>query len=216
MTQPPQYPSYPGDEPQSSGWGQPAGGQYPPPPPGAPGQPPVWGAYGPPPAWTAGPPVPPASYASWGSRLGALVLDSLLGFAVALVPLAVGAAVAFADADIDPVTDDISGVEALGFVIMGIGFVLALAFDVWNRGLRTGRTGQSLGKKALGIRVVGKNTQQVIGRAAGFGRWAITFAFGVVPYLGACIQLLDGLWPLWDEDNQALHDKVVTTVVVRT
>ena len=26
--------------------------------------------------------------------------------------------------------------------------------------------------------------------------------------------LLDNLWPLWDDDNQTLHDKVVGTYVV--
>jgi uncharacterized RDD family membrane protein YckC len=26
--------------------------------------------------------------------------------------------------------------------------------------------------------------------------------------------LLDGLWPLWDERNQALHDKVANTFVI--
>lgn len=27
--------------------------------------------------------------------------------------------------------------------------------------------------------------------------------------------ILDGLWPLWDSRRQALHDKVVRTIVVR-
>jgi uncharacterized RDD family membrane protein YckC len=29
------------------------------------------------------------------------------------------------------------------------------------------------------------------------------------------LPLLDGLWPLWDKRNQALHDKVANTVVIR-
>ena len=28
--------------------------------------------------------------------------------------------------------------------------------------------------------------------------------------------LLDGLWPLWDDRNQALHDKVANTFVIDT
>jgi len=28
--------------------------------------------------------------------------------------------------------------------------------------------------------------------------------------------VLDALWPLWDEENRALHDLVVNTRVIRT
>jgi uncharacterized RDD family membrane protein YckC len=43
------------------------------------------------------------------------------------------------------------------------------------------------------------------------GRYLITVVFGIF-YIPA---LLDYLWPLWDKRNQALHDKVVNSIVVR-
>jgi len=44
-------------------------------------------------------------------------------------------------------------------------------------------------------------------------RW---FFFGIASALtGGIAQLLDVLWPLWDEQNRCLHDFVVNTRVVR-
>jgi uncharacterized RDD family membrane protein YckC len=79
------------------------------------------------------------------------------------------------------------------------------------------RNGQTLGKQALGLRVVRDNDAPV-----GFG-WGLlrelgvrellltvssSFVFGI-PYL------LDSLWPLWDETNRTLHDMIVSSHVVR-
>jgi uncharacterized RDD family membrane protein YckC len=36
----------------------------------------------------------------------------------------------------------------------------------------------------------------------------------VVGSLGSLFTLLDGLWPLWDDKKQAIHDKVAATNVV--
>ncbi len=71
--------------------------------------------------------------------------------------------------------------------------------------------GQTLGKRWLGIRVVADSTGRSIGYGRAFGRYAISVVFGIfiIP------ALLDYLWPLWDEKNQALHDKVVGSVVVK-
>ena len=71
--------------------------------------------------------------------------------------------------------------------------------------------GQTPGKRALGIRVATDESGRSIGYGRAFGRYAITFVFGIfiLPVV------LDYLWPLWDSKNQALHDKVVGSVVFR-
>jgi uncharacterized RDD family membrane protein YckC len=52
-------------------------------------------------------------------------------------------------------------------------------------------------------------------------RWVGQFGYGVltlIPFVGGAIGLyglLDGLWPLWDYNKQALHDKIAKTNVVR-
>jgi uncharacterized RDD family membrane protein YckC len=73
--------------------------------------------------------------------------------------------------------------------------------------LEGGATGQTLGKKALGIRVVDYNG----GGSIGYGR-------GVVRYIGRILSsipcLLGYLWMLWDKEKQTWHDKLSTSVVV--
>jgi uncharacterized RDD family membrane protein YckC len=69
--------------------------------------------------------------------------------------------------------------------------------------------GQTLGKKAMGIRVVRKTNGAPLGfgLATGrtFARLADTFTLG-----------LGLLWAAWDPQNQTFHDKLAGTLVVRS
>jgi uncharacterized RDD family membrane protein YckC len=68
-------------------------------------------------------------------------------------------------------------------------------------------SGQTVGKKAMSIRVIDFNT----GGPIGFGR-------GLIRYIGKIISsipcLLGFFWMLWDREKQTWHDKIATTVVV--
>ena len=70
-----------------------------------------------------------------------------------------------------------------------------------------GTTGQTLGKRALGIRVIDLRA----GGPIGYGR-------AVVRYLGRIIStiplLLGYFWMLWDGERQTWHDKFATSIVV--
>jgi len=92
--------------------------------------------------------------------------------------------------------------------------------------------GATLGKLATGLRV---RTREAPGRlpwSAIAIRVAVQFVIpslllvvgfatgSIGPLLGLYLlvmafQLLDGLWPLWDKQRQAIHDKAAGTVVVR-
>ena len=144
------------------------------------------------------PDEPAFTYASWGSRLGAYLLDVLILF----VPLIV-AIVLIAAAD----PDDESGL----WIVAAILYLAALVLPFVYFTVMTGsERGQTYGKRALGIRVVDQQGER-IGYGRAFGRYAITAVFGffVIPVI------LDYLWPLWDGQNQALHDKVASSFVVR-
>jgi uncharacterized RDD family membrane protein YckC len=79
-------------------------------------------------------------------------------------------------------------------------------------GFQHGRWGQSIGKRALGMRVVRAADGGPIGYGAAFGRVAFTYILGLITFnVGA---LVDVVFVLWDQRKQALHDKVVKTVVV--
>jgi len=195
-SEPPQYPQYP-HEGQQPGAQQPWG-QYQPPGYAQPAYGPVLGGG-------------PSPYASWWLRVGAQLIDGIIGGIILGVLVLIGALLAFVGAEVDPVTDEISDVNPLGIVIMVIGFLAYLAFDIWNRGARVGVKGQSLGKQLVGIRIVRAQDGALLGTGSGLLRWLITFLFG----LTSCLSLIDVLWPLWDDKNQTLHDKVVGSVALR-
>jgi uncharacterized RDD family membrane protein YckC len=144
--------------------------------------------------------------ATWASRVGAFLIDLILAL---VLPLGVGIALVAAGGH---------GAEIAGTVVLLAGPPLVWGLYAAAFMARSGpRNGQTLGKQALGVRVIRDNDQPI-----GFG-WALlrelgvrevlltissSFVFGI-PYL------LDSLWPLWDESNRTLHDMIVSSHVVR-
>jgi uncharacterized RDD family membrane protein YckC len=98
----------------------------------------------------------------------------------------------------------------LTYIILGVATALWFAYEV----PAVAATGQTLGKRLVGVRVVG-----VDGSPLGFGRsiqrWALP---GLPTMLGGWLfplQLADALWCLWDRPRQqCLHDKAAGTIVV--
>jgi uncharacterized RDD family membrane protein YckC len=75
--------------------------------------------------------------------------------------------------------------------------------------------GQTPGKQLLGLRVV-----RVDGSPSDWG-WTFLREFGVKFFLAGIIGsivpfagIIDSLWAFWDKDRQAVHDKIMKTVVV--
>jgi uncharacterized RDD family membrane protein YckC len=140
------------------------------------------------------------AYASWLSRVGAYLLDTL----ILLIPIAVIIGVLFA---VNP--DDSSA--AWGVLVVAYLITLVLPF-VYFTVLHGNERGATYGKRAVGIRVVSEQSGGSIGYGRAFGRYAITVVFGffILPIV------LDYLWPLWDSKNQCWHDKVVGSIVIRS
>jgi uncharacterized RDD family membrane protein YckC len=140
-----------------------------------------------------------AAYASWGRRLGAYLLDTV----ILVVPLLLVIVAVFVA---DPGED--SAAWYLAVVAYVALIVLPFVYFTFFHG---DARGQTPGKRLVGIRVVSDATGNRIGYGRAFGRYVMTVVFGllVIPWV------LDYLWPLWDRKNQALHDKIVGSVVVR-
>jgi uncharacterized RDD family membrane protein YckC len=138
-------------------------------------------------------------YAGWWSRVGAYFIDMLLVSIIVLLAFVLSALVAAVQEDV-------------GLILLFVVVALAIAGPVWYYIYFTGKApGQTIGKKALGIRVRHADEDRPIGYGPATARYLITFAFGifVIP------ALIDYLWPLWDSRNQSLHDKAANSVVVR-
>ena len=86
--------------------------------------------------------------------------------------------------------------------------ILAIALWGYNRWFVGGPTGQSWGRRALGIRLVSEETGQPIGATNSFVRDLAHLLDWIPCFIGY-------LWPLWDQKKQTFADKIIKTVVVR-
>jgi uncharacterized RDD family membrane protein YckC len=133
------------------------------------------------------------NYASWIQRVGAAIVDAIPVWVV----VGIGYAVA------GPTSDDPSP-GGLYYIFALLGF----AFGVYNRWFLGGQ-GASIGKKALGLRLVGEQTGQPLGFGGAFLRDLAHIVDGIICYIGY-------LFPLWDAKRQTIADKIMTTVCVPT
>ena len=187
-----------------------------PPPYGQPGpydqQPPPYGQpgpYGQPDLY--GRALPGGGYASWIKRVGAYLIDGLLG-TLAGFPLLIGYGILIANAEVttDPdgtTTTTMSGGGGAAAILIAVGVITSLAFWIWNTCLRQGRTGYSIGKGALGIRLVSETTGQPVGGGMSFVRQIAHIVDSIPCDIGY-------LWPLWDGKRQTFADKLLKTIVI--
>lgn len=160
-------------------------------------------------------------YAGFWARFGALLIDSILiglFFVPCIVVLAAG------PTKLSTCSIDSSGNVTIGEEINGIcevptggtvaaavllGLVALAGALLYYAKLEGGPSGQTVGKKALSIRVVDAATGGPIGAGRALGRYLFkSFISGNLCALGY-------LWSLWDGRKQTWHDKVVASVVVK-
>ncbi|MQY05499.1 RDD family protein [Actinomadura macrotermitis] len=204
--QPPAQPGY-GQPPAQPGYGQPAaqpGYGQPPAQPGY-GQPAAQPGYGQPPAQPGYQEVHHHHYggsspqlAEWGSRVGGYIIDALI-FAGPLFVLYILSLVLAGSGS--------SGAAVLGALLMLVGAIGSFAGSLWLC-YQEGTTGQTIGKRQMGIRLVSAQTGQPIGFGMAFVRKLAHVADSFLCYIGF-------LWPLWDERKQTFADKICNTLVVR-
>jgi uncharacterized RDD family membrane protein YckC len=190
---------------------RPRGPEAPPAPDSAPG----YGGPVPPGGWQQPIARPESGWvgrplASWGSRVGATVIDWL----ILLIPAGILVALTVGGLDGDSSWGAIVGASLLSLLIWSVILLLYAPLLMIRQGERNGQT---LGKQFLGIRVV-RDTGEP------FSFWpavlrevvvknilvsAVSIFIPVLPWL------LDNLWPLWDGENRAIHDMIVSTHVIK-
>ena len=186
----PGYPPPPQSYPQQPGYGNPPGYAQPPsyggqqgygtPPPGYYGVQQSYGQQG-----GYGPGGQATPFASWGVRVGASLIDALPGAVLSGIGRATGTT-----------------------AIVLICSLLSLGWAVYNRWYLAGTTGQSIGKKALKLRLVSASTGQPIGPLMAFVRDLAHLVDAIICFVGY-------LFPLWDAKRQTLADKIVGTYVIQ-
>ena len=126
-------------------------------------------------------------YAGFGSRLGAFIIDVLIGFAFAVPGNLISAA----------------GAETLGTLVSLAGTIAFLVLYC-----KKVSQGQSWGQKVTGVRVVDVTSGASISAGRVFGRQLAKIVSQIVCFLGF-------FWMIWDPKKQTWHDKIVNTIVVK-
>ncbi|MFJ7527134.1 RDD family protein [Streptomyces griseus] len=129
--------------------------------------------------------------AHWGLRAGGLIIDGLVVGVPYLILGGIGGAMG----------------DSGGAIIALLGFVALIGLVIWQL-YQEGTTGQTIGKKAVGIRLL----READGRPLGFG---MAFVRRLAHFLDSIACYIGWLWPLWDEKKQTFADKVCSSVVVK-
>ncbi|CAM5381790.1 RDD family protein OS=Streptomyces alboniger OX=132473 GN=CP975_13150 PE=4 SV=1 [Streptomyces alboniger] len=189
----------PYDTPPPGGGGAPYGGT----PPGSGGDGPYGGGPG---GYDGQDPLagmPPL--ADSGKRVLARIVDMILvGIVVGLLSWAFGTS----EYDIDP--DEVNTGRSFGQSLLAA--VLYIAYNTYL----ISKTGQTLGKKWLGLRVANLNDGATPGMQTALARAAVLW----LPFAFCCACIwtaICGGWSFFDKPyKQGLHDKAAKTVVVST
>ena len=151
--------------------------------------------------------------ASWLSRVGAQLIDGLIICVGALILfLPIGAALGIAGAN-----DSDAGIGAAIVALLFWVLCVTLVAFLYAPILMARTNGKTLGRMAMNIRVVRTSGEPVTFWFAFLREVVIkSFLFGFISsFTFGLASLLDILWPLWDEENRALHDFIVSTRVVK-
>jgi uncharacterized RDD family membrane protein YckC len=184
-------------------------------PPSGPFQPP--GPYGAPPGY--GYPGVAVAKAGFWARFAAYLIDAII---VGLFGIPARIALEAGSTKIEECSIDRSGNIDLGgevnglcevptattWAIFAVLAVIGVVAGIVYFAKLEGGSGQTVGKRVLGIRVVDARTGGSIGVGRAVGRYFGRLISGLVCLLGY-------LWMLWDPEKQTWHDKMVTSYVVK-
>jgi uncharacterized RDD family membrane protein YckC len=141
--------------------------------------------------------------AGFGERTGAAFVD--LGISVALFGASVWiTTILFAIGGTGPIV--------AGVLVILAGIAVALLHTSLLMARKGERNGQSIGKQALDVRVV-TNAGEPVGLGTCLVREVVVKQFGTLITAGLFLPV-DYLWPLFDDEDRAIHDIVAETRLV--
>jgi len=148
--------------------------------------------------------------AGWWSRVGAAIIDGIIvgvGAMILFLPLVAAGLNVESDAGV---------IALVGASIVWVLCVSIVAM-LYAPAMMSRTNGKTLGRMVTNIRVVRAGGEPMTFGFALLREVLIkSILVGIIGAItGGIASLLDVLWPLWDEQNRALHDFVVNTRVVK-
>jgi uncharacterized RDD family membrane protein YckC len=155
-------------------------------------------------------------------RLVALILDGLIAWFVLLILIVPLVVVGVLGVETQPGTCtnastglaepcEVPTAASIGLILALVGVGLILYFVVLYVVLvrPVAKSGQTIGRRVMGIKVVDMRTGSTLSTGRALGRFAFAQIVSGFFYVGY-------LWMLWDDNSQTLHDKVTDAVVIPT
>ena len=134
--------------------------------------------------------------AGWWRRVAAYLVDVIISSALYFVLVITLLLTGGSD----------SGVASFLLLLIGVGSSIGLS--IYNVIIQQGRTGQSWGKRILGVELLDDYSATPIGPMKCFVRQLAHMVDGMAFYIGF-------FWPLVDSKRQTFADKICSTVVVK-
>lgn len=158
----------------------------------------------------------PAKVATVARRLGAMALDGVFTAVVVIPLLFVGIFVVSHGIGATCNMNSICGSDAFGLFMFLAALAAVLLASLLYQWLMIALLGQTLGKMALGVKVVRSDTGEVPGLGKALGRCATVWGAGLVPLLGSVLSLLMYVSVFFDNTgrNQTWYDKAAGTQVI--
>lgn len=153
----------------------------------------------------------PPQLAGWGQR----VLGYIIDYAVVGIPGTVAAIVMYGSiissmGDLsDPASMNSAGPSGAVVGLSTVLYLVTIGLAIWNRWIRQGKTGQTIGKSVVGLKLVDASNGQPIGAGKAFVRDIAHILDSII-----CGLPIGWLWPLWDDKRQTWADKVMSTYVI--
>lgn len=139
-----------------------------------------------------------------GARLGAAIIDSIIMLTITFIPI-----IAFFGGFMAYLTK-FSENEFLFTPLLAVfGFVVYLLIN----GYFLAQTGQSIGKKAVGIKIVRTDGSKPDLQHIALRRLGSVYLAQAIPVIGGLVILVDILM-IFRESRQCLHDSIADTLVV--
>jgi uncharacterized RDD family membrane protein YckC len=151
--------------------------------------------------------------ASRSARLGAVMLDSFIGF-IWFAPAYVmnfATLAQQAHGNPNPMTVWINLAKTGGWFYVGVlGALAVLAIDL----VLLSRNGQTIGKKLLGIKVVRVDESPVSLPRVFLLRYVFNTFLTLIPVAGPLYSLVDSLM-IFSESRRTVHDRIADTIVIK-
>ncbi|HZA59385.1 MAG TPA: RDD family protein [Solirubrobacterales bacterium] len=153
---------------------------------------------------TAAAPGPPANAAEWGERTGAALVDLTISLFLFFVGVVAGVIIV-----------TLGGwAIAAGVALIVAGPAAAILYAPLMLARKGQGNGQTLGKRAVNLRVVRADGQPVTFWLGVLREFVVKQLIGIV-LTGGLFWLVDSLWPLFDDQDHAIHDIVAETDVIK-